>query len=124
MNYIFPAIFHKEENEYWAEFPDLEGCQTFDDSAEKCLLSASQALEGYILSLKDEGKPVPKPREITAIPTPTGGFVSYVSCNIKEKSVKKTLTIPERLNRLAEAAGINFSQTLQEALAQKLGLER
>lgn len=27
-----------------------------------------------------------------------------------------------RLNRLAEAAGINFSQTLQEALTQKLGL--
>lgn len=38
-----------------------------------------------------------------------------------EKSVKKTLTIPSWLNEAAMAAGINFSQTLQEALIQKIG---
>ena len=36
------------------------------------------------------------------------------------KSVKKTLTIPEWLNREALAKGINFSQVLQEALISKL----
>lgn len=122
MDYIFPAVFHKEENEYWAEFPDLEGCQTYNSSMEQCLLSASQALEGYILTLKEAGELIPNPSPITSIPPSADGFVSYVTCNIKERSVKKTLTIPERLNKLAEAAGINFSQTLQEALTQKLGL--
>lgn len=122
MDYIFPAVFHKEENEYWAEFPDLEGCQTYNSSMEQCLLSASQALEGYILTLREAGELIPTPSPITSIPPSADGFVSYVTCNIKERSVKKTLTIPERLNKLAEAAGINFSQTLQEALTQKLGL--
>jgi post-segregation antitoxin (ccd killing protein) len=40
---------------------------------------------------------------------------------IKPVYVKKTLTIPERLNRQAMKRGINFSQVLQEALQQKLG---
>ena len=122
MYYIYPAVFHKDEKEYWVEFPDLEGCQTYEDTLEKCFMAASEALEGYILSLVDGGKPIPSPSEISSLPHPADGFVNYISCRLKEKSVKKTLTISERLNRLAEAAGINFSQTLQEALAQKLGL--
>lgn len=122
MHYIYPAVFHKDEKEYWVEFPDLEGCQTYENTLEKCFMAASEALEGYILSLVDEGKPIPPPSEISSVPHPADGFVNYISCSLKEKSVKKTLTISERLNRLAEAAGINFSQTLQEALTQKLGL--
>ena len=37
-----------------------------------------------------------------------------------QKSVKKTLTIPAWLNKAALEKGINFSQTLQEALLQKI----
>ncbi len=38
------------------------------------------------------------------------------------KSVKKTLTIPEWLNESATMAGFNFSQVLQEALISKLNI--
>ncbi len=38
----------------------------------------------------------------------------------REKSVKKTLTIPKWLNDLGIENNINFSQTLQEALRQEL----
>lgn len=38
------------------------------------------------------------------------------------KAVKKTLTIPEWLNEAAIAQNINFSQVLQEALMQKIGM--
>ena len=37
------------------------------------------------------------------------------------KSVKKTLTIPEWLNESAIAMGLNFSQVLQDALLEKIG---
>ena len=37
-----------------------------------------------------------------------------------EKSVRKTLTIPAWLNATALEQGINFSQTLQEALLAKI----
>jgi len=39
-----------------------------------------------------------------------------------KKFVKKTLSIPSWINAQAEYAGINFSQTLQEALLEKLNI--
>jgi hypothetical protein len=36
--------------------------------------------------------------------------------------VKKTLTIPQWLNEESEKAGVNFSQILQSALKERLGL--
>ncbi|MBR1530242.1 MAG: toxin-antitoxin system, antitoxin component, HicB domain protein [Oscillospiraceae bacterium] len=39
-----------------------------------------------------------------------------------KKAVKKTLTIPNWLNIMAERAGVNFSAVLQEALLEKLNI--
>ena len=57
------------------------------------------------------------------------GFVNMVSVDVAsyakehfEKSVKKTLSIPEWLNEEAMAANLNFSQILQEALREHLNL--
>ncbi|WP_337999138.1 hypothetical protein [Desulfofalx alkaliphila] len=38
------------------------------------------------------------------------------------KAVKKSLTIPKWLNDAAEEHGVNFSQVLQHALKQYLGI--
>lgn len=32
MLFVYPAVFHKEEDAYWIEFPDLEGCHTYGGS--------------------------------------------------------------------------------------------
>jgi hypothetical protein len=40
----------------------------------------------------------------------------------ENKLIKKTLNIPSWLNERAEAANINFSQTLQKALKEELRL--
>lgn len=57
-------------------------------------------------------------------------FVSFISIDMDEyrkkfnnKSIKKTLSIPEWLNYLSERNNINFSQVLQEALKEKLGID-
>ncbi len=57
-------------------------------------------------------------------------FISLVGIDMDEyrkkfnnKSIKKTLTIPEWLNYLAEKNNINFSQVLQEGLKEKLGID-
>ena len=54
-------------------------------------------------------------------------FVNLVSVDVPayakshfERSVKKTLTIPEWLNNAALEKGLNFSQVLQDALKQRL----
>lgn len=41
---------------------------------------------------------------------------------MNNSAVKKTLTIPSWLNDSAVAAGLNFSQVLQDALKQKLNI--
>lgn len=43
---------------------------------------------------------------------------------IEEKSVKKTLTIPQWLNKVAKENNVNFSQLLQTALKEYLKIKR
>ena len=129
MLFIYPAIFHKENDNYWVEFPDLEGCNTFGDTLSEVMEFAQEAMEVYIETLLESRKELPSPTEISDIITEEGSFVSLVTCKIdgylnKSKAIKKTLTIPEWLNDLAEEKKINFSQTLQSALLERLNISK
>ena len=57
-------------------------------------------------------------------------FINYVYADTDAyrkkndaRAVKKTLSIPSWLNTMAEEAGVNFSQILQEALKARLGVQ-
>ena len=59
-----------------------------------------------------------------------GELVTLVMCDTIEyrryydnKAVKKTLTIPAWLNTMAERAGLNFSQVLQNGLKNELHVQ-
>ncbi len=123
MLFVYPAIFHKEDNAYWVEFPDLEGCHTYGSSITETMEAAQEALAGYLLTLLEQGRPIASPSDISSF-HPEDGFSSFVSCDINQykdaKAVKKTLTIPSWLNERAMAMGINFSQVLQDALLSKI----
>lgn len=121
---IYPAIFHKEGNGFWVEFPDLEGCQSYGDTLKETMNNAQEALGLYIASKLDDNEKINNPSDIKNVDSGEG-FVSYVSSDItkyrkKSKSVKKTLTIPEWLNEEAEKNHINFSSILQKALIDEL----
>ena len=47
MKAIYPAIFHKENESYWVEFPDLPGCHTFGDTLAETVDNAKEALSLY-----------------------------------------------------------------------------
>lgn len=123
MMFVYPAIFHQEDNAYWVEFPDLPGCQSFGDTLPETMAEAQEALAAYVLTLLEQGKPLAQPSDIGAI-IPEDGFTSLVACTIDQyketRAVKKTLTIPSWLNDRATAMGVNFSQVLQEALITKI----
>ncbi len=129
MNLIYPAIFHKEDNAYWVEFPDLEGCQSFGDTLTETVLNAKEALEGYAITLLEEGHKLPAPSDITNIACDKNSFSTLVECDItnhltKCRAVKKTLTIPSWLNDMAVSEGVNFSGILQNALMEYLHLNQ
>lgn len=127
MLFIYPAIFHKENDSYWVEFPDLEGCHTFGDTLAETMESAQEALSGYLLTVFEENKQFAKPCELSSIQCDENSFSTLVTCDINQykdtKAVKKTLTIPSWLNERAMSMGINFSQVLQEALLTKIQMK-
>lgn len=129
MNKLFyPAIFHTaEEGGFWVSFPDLPECLTEGDNMEQAYEMAVDALGLALTSRKEEKQPIPAPSEPNMITTDADTFLVVIEFDMaaykkrtNSKAVKKTLSIPEWLNEEAIALDINFSQTLQEALIQKI----
>jgi predicted RNase H-like HicB family nuclease len=134
---VYPAFFLKEARGYSVIFPDLNWLATCGKNENEAMNRAVDCLAGYLYMLEKDGDKIPKPSSMKDISLektakelevdPKDGFVSLVSVDVKdyarnhfEKSVRKTLTIPAWLNIAAQEKNINFSQTLQEALMQKI----
>lgn len=124
---VFPAIFTFDGKYYNVDFIDLKGCSTFGDSIQNAYLMAQEAMGLYLDNLTNFPDPT---LDISNIVLQENQLVSFVSIDMDEyrkkfnnKSIKKTLTIPEWLNYLSEKNNINFSQVLQEALKEKLGID-
>ena len=120
MKTAYPAIIHTDDNGYWVEFPDLEGCFSDGETLADAASNASEALGLFICSLMERNLEVPKPSDARSVKT-DDGIVTLVATEPlayrkSTKSVKKTLTIPEWLNTEAEKRHINFSSVLQQAL--------
>lgn len=128
--YIYPAVFTAEEGGlYSVDFPDLESCYTSGESLADALMMAEDVLALTMFEYERDNKTIPAPSAHKDISLEENEFVNYVAADTlfyqkkyNSKSVKKTLTIPEWLNDLATAANVNFSQTLQEALQNKLSI--
>lgn len=128
MKYVYPVIFEDaEEGGYVVTVPDIPCCFTQGEDMADAIFMAEDVIAMMLAEYEDEGKPVPTPSKIEDVKTT--GIVSLVRADTDEwrklvdnKAVKKTLSIPGWLNRKAERAAINFSQTLQDALCAKLGV--
>ena len=121
MKVIYPAVFHEDSDGVWVEFPDLQGCQSYGETIQEVLDSAKEALEGYCVTLLEEKRKLPAASDIKTIKTGENAFTSLVETDLtthfaKQKSVKKTLTIPAWMNDFAIEKGLNCSAILQEGI--------
>jgi len=131
MKYIYPAIFTPEpEGGYGVAFPDLPGCVTCGGSLADAMDMGRDALAMWLCDAEDKHEPIPAASKISEVNHDDGSFVSLVDVDTIEyrretenRAVKKTLTIPSWLNAYAEKAGLNFSQLLQDALKERLGIQ-
>ena len=124
----YPAIFTFEDNQYWVEFIDLEGCFSDGKTLAEAMENAKEAMGLY---LEDLEKYPECTTDIKNIKLENNQIISFVTINLEEhkkkyenKSVKKTLSIPAWLNTMAEKENINFSQLLQKALKDTLNLDK
>ena len=127
-HYTFPAVFFPDGKYIGVRFPDLPGCNTFGKDMDDALYMARDALGGHLLCFDDDGDPIPTPTPFAQIKTEQGEIVVLIEVWLstlredeRNKSVKKTVTLPNWLNLEATHAEINFSSVLQEALKEKLG---
>ena len=128
-NYLFPVIIIKNNSCYNAFFPDLPGCIATADDFQSAMQQAKDALALHIWGIEQDNGEVPVPSFPEDIHTSEGQFLCYLDVNMfsiraamDNRSIKKTLTIPWYLNELAEKKHINFSQLLQKALKDCLGI--
>ncbi len=135
----YPACFIKEKNGYSVIFPDLNYLATSGETLEEALNMAVDCLAGYLYWLEKDKEEIPSASTVNVINlekiaegidyNKEESFVNLVSVDLKsyakenfEKSVKKTLTIPAWLNKMALEKKLNFSKVLQEALKAELNL--
>lgn len=128
--YIYSAIFNYAEDGISVSFPDLPGCLTCAEDTDTALSRAKEALGLYLYDCEECGDMIPEPSDFKTfelekgdIPVVVDVYMPAIRSRIKKATTKKTLTIPTWLNIEAEHAGINFSQVLQEALKQRLGVQ-
>lgn len=129
-HYIYPAIFDYAEEGISISFPDLPGCFSCADSDEEALSMAKDALGLHLYSMEEDDDDIPNPTPINKIKLEENQVVVLIEVfmpsmrqAIENYSVKKTLSIPQWLNKLAIERNINFSQVLQVALKEQLGIQ-
>lgn len=128
--YAYPAVFApEEEGGFSVVFPDLENCYTYGDDIVDGLMRAEDVLALVLYNYEKERREIPLPSDAAYLAVPENGFVNFVACDTVQyrkmynnKSVKKTLTIPEWLSDAATEKELNLSQVLQEALISKMQL--
>lgn len=130
MTVVYPVYLIPDEPGYIVNVPDIGSSTEGYDLAEA--LSMARDLIGTMcIDFEDEGKELPEPGKIPydgSLGT-DGVIKNYVDVDLlsyrrslDNTMVKKNCTIPNYLAQAAEKANINFSKTLQEAIAQKLGM--
>ena len=128
--YFFPAVFTYEPGQEIAVvFPDLD-CATSGVNDEDALLSARELLGLTILGLEEDGEEIPTPtplNELTPEPNERVALVDVFMPSVRmacvTKSVNRTVSLPAWLNAAALEKNVNFSQILQDALKDLLGVQ-
>lgn len=121
----YPIILEKEADGYFVTVPDIDRYTQGEDIAD-AMEMARDLICLWLLDLEESGKSIPQPASME-LNVSKDAIVTFVDVNLDEyrkkygtRVVKKNCTIPAWLNARAEAIGVNFSQTLQEALLAKI----
>ena len=130
MKYVFPVVFHPEsEGGFSVYFPDIQRGATQGETVAECIEMAEDFLCLALYRMEEDKSHIPEASIIKEIESDKDDIVTLISVDTdtyrrfyENKLVKKTLNIPTWLNARAEAANINFSQTLQRALKDELHL--
>lgn len=130
-SYEFVAVFNYAKDGISISFPDLPGCLSCADTTDEAIKNAEEVLGLVLYDMETEKEKIPKATPLEKIKCTENERAVIISIwmplvrnEIEEQSIKKTLTIPQWLNKLAENENVNFSKLLQSALKDYLKVKR
>lgn len=142
----YPALFYYDDTDgasapYFITFPDFEHSATQGEDMADAMAMASEWLGINLADYIENGRDIPVPtaintlslvdnnpfrddKDIELVYDPSKSFISMVVVDVAEylgsqEPIKKTLTIPRWADTLGRDLGLNFSQTLTDAIADK-----
>ena len=128
MKIAYPIRLTPAEHGYVVYVPDLD-INTEGDSIADAIDMAADAIGLWGVTAQDLGRGIPPASDVLPACGPGEqaafalvDFDAYRRAN-DMRTVRKNVTLPSYLNDLAEKAGINFSQVLQEGLKKQLGVQ-
>ena len=144
MKVAYPVIFTETKDNILIEVPDLKiyteanGAEEEKGPMADAIMMARDAFGLHCITAVDNKASLEEPSAVSDIEVEKGvfaeegkGFVSLVDVDlvsyrraIENKSVRRNVTLPYWLNAEAEAAHINVSKVLQEALMSVLEVSR
>jgi len=122
MEYVYPAIFHKNEDQsYTIMYPDLPGCISEGKTLGNAMYMAQSALTQWIGYLTDKKQEIPEASTALEVKTSAGEFVNLIRADVKDgRAVKRTVSIPKWMDDKVVQSGLSLSRVLQEALSERL----
>lgn len=129
--YSYPAIFTYEPGQEIAiVFPDLDVATSGTDDND-ALMSARELLGCVLYGLEQDDGKIPSPSalmQVQAAENERAVLIDVYMPSVRmaqvNRSVNRTVTLPAWLNAAALEKDINFSQALQNALMNDLGINR
>ena len=122
MEYVYPAIFHRNKDEsYTITYPDLPGCISEGKTLGNAMYMAQSALTQWIGYLVDKKQKIPSASLAQKIKTSSGDFVNLICAEVRDsKAVKRTVSIPKWMDDKVIQSGLSLSRVLQDALGERL----
>ncbi|MBR4528773.1 MAG: type II toxin-antitoxin system HicB family antitoxin [Lachnospiraceae bacterium] len=130
MKYTYTATFvpNDDQSKYYCRVPDLPGCITTGRTIDEAIEMITDAASGWLVVAEDEGDEIPAATPQHLIEIPEQGFYSIIRVDTlayraatDTKAVRKNVSLPAWMARLADKRGINCSQLLQESLIARFG---
>lgn len=127
---MYFAVFEPAADGGWGVyFPDLPGCISMGTDFADASAMAAEALGLHLWGMKDDGEEAPAPSQPPFADMPQGAVVAPVTVypdlvrmEMENRAVRTNVSIPAWLKGAAEAADLNYSQVLQAALMERLGI--
>lgn len=127
MKYTYSALIREDAGTFYVSFPDLSGCVTTGHDLSDAIEQATDALSAWLCVAEDEKLDIPEPSKQDEIKRNKGNYLAIISADTLKyraatdtRAVRKNVSLPAWLARLADQRRLNCSQILQEALLSKL----